>query len=57
MWDSELSLLWENFCGIIIFQFVGCPLVGVVFDFIAVAPLLPLFVASSLSLDVGYVFW
>ena len=22
---SELSLLWENFCDIIIFQFVGCP--------------------------------
>ena len=24
-WGSEFSLLWENFCGIIIFQFVGCP--------------------------------
>ena len=23
-WGSKLSLLWENFCGIIIFQFVGC---------------------------------
>ena len=22
---SEYSLLWENFCDIIIFQFVGCP--------------------------------
>ena len=25
MWGSELSLLWENFCGIIISQFVGRP--------------------------------
>ena len=25
MWGSELSLQWENFCGIIIFQFVVCP--------------------------------
>ena len=25
MWGSELSLLWENLCDIIIFQFVGCP--------------------------------
>ena len=23
-WGSELSLQWENFCGIIVFQFVGC---------------------------------
>ena len=27
-WDSELSLLWENFCDIIILQFAGCPLEG-----------------------------
>ena len=25
MWGSELSLLWQNFCGIIVFQFVGHP--------------------------------
>ena len=25
LWDSEFSLLWENFCGIIVFQFMGCP--------------------------------
>ena len=25
MWGSEFSLLWENFCGIIIFQFVYRP--------------------------------
>ena len=25
MWCWELSLLWENLCGIIIFQFLGCP--------------------------------
>ena len=24
-WGSELSLLWDNFCGIIIFWFVGGP--------------------------------
>ena len=24
MWGSELLILWENFCVIIIFQFVGC---------------------------------
>ena len=24
-WASELSLLWEKFCDIITFQFVGCP--------------------------------
>ena len=24
-WGSELSLLWDNFCGIIVFQFVGRP--------------------------------
>ena len=24
-WGSELSLQWENFCGIIVFQFVGHP--------------------------------
>ena len=25
VWGSELSFLWENFCGIIILQFVGHP--------------------------------
>ena len=25
MWGSELSLLWQNFCGIIVFQSVGHP--------------------------------
>lgn len=24
-WGSELSLLWQNFYGITVFQFVGCP--------------------------------
>ena len=24
-WGSGLSLLWQNFCGIIVFQFVSCP--------------------------------
>ena len=41
VWGSELSLLWEKFWGIIIFQFVGCPLACIGFDFIMIAPLLP----------------
>ena len=40
-WGSELSLLWENFCGIIIFQFVACPPGCMGFDFVTIAPLLP----------------
>ena len=28
IWGSELSLLWENLCDVIIFQFVGHPLGG-----------------------------
>ena len=27
-WGSEISLQWENFCSIIVFQFVGHPPVG-----------------------------
>ena len=60
MWDSELSLLWENFCDIIIFQSLAhtaSPPVSMGFDFITTVPSyhhnngLP-----SLSLDVGYLF-
>lgn len=32
---SELSILWENLCGKIIFQFVVCHLAGMWFDYIA----------------------
>lgn len=39
-WGSELSLLWENLCSIISFQFVG-GLVGMGFDCIVTAPFLP----------------
>jgi len=35
-WGSELSILWENFCGIIILQFVA----HVRFDFTVIVPLL-----------------
>ena len=28
MWGLKLSLLWENFCNIIILQFVDCPTTG-----------------------------
>ena len=40
-WGSELSLLWENFCGIIIFQFVGHPPSVMGFDYIVTVPFLP----------------
>ena len=39
-WDSELTLLWENFYGIIILQFVGLPWGrggGMEFDYISSA--------------------
>ena len=29
MWGSELSVLWEKLCNIIILQFTGCPPEGV----------------------------
>lgn len=35
-WGSKLSILWENFYGIIVLQFVAC--VG--FDFTVIVPLL-----------------
>ena len=35
IWGSELLLLWENLCNIIILQLVGCPHPGVMgFDYI-----------------------
>ena len=40
-WGSELTLPWENFCDIIILQFVGHPPGGMRFDYIVSAPLLP----------------
>ena len=40
MWDSELSVLWENLCSIIILQFVGHPPGGMGFDYIASPPFL-----------------
>ena len=39
-WGSELSLLWENLCSIMSFQFVG-GLVGMGFGYIVTAPFLP----------------
>ena len=41
IWGSELSLLWENFCDIIVLWFVGCPPRGMDFDFIVIVPVLP----------------
>ena len=40
-WDSELSLLWENLCHIIILQFVGRPAGGYGIYYIATPLLLP----------------
>ena len=55
MWGSELWLLLENLCNIITFQFVGCPLAGMAFDYFVKALLLPS--CCSLSLDIEYLFW
>ena len=56
MWGSGLSLLWENFCGVIIFQFVGCPLsrYGICFYCDCAPPTLLLWFLCLL--DVGYLF-
>ena len=57
---SEISLLWENFCDVIILQFVGCLPVqggGYAIYFIVMCPSFHLFVISSLSLDVDYLLW
>ena len=40
MWGSELSLLWESFCNIGIFQSVGCPPGGYRIAYIFKVPLL-----------------
>ena len=51
------SFLWENLCDTIIFQLWVDLLIGLGFDFIAIAPLSHLVVTSTLSLDVGCLFW
>ena len=55
MWASELSVLWENYCSISIFQFWVSLLVDIGFNFIVIASLLPT-CYSFLSLDVGFLF-
>ena len=59
MWGSEFSLLWEKLCDIIIYQLVGCPLGGyrIWLAILWMCPSYHLIVASSLSLDVEYLFW
>ena len=54
---SEASLQWVDFCSIIVLKFVATHPAFMGFDFIVIVPLLPLIVASPLSLDVGYLFW
>ena len=57
MWGSELSLLWENLCDIIIFQF-GLPTWRVRDLIISwIHPSYHLIVTSFLSLGVEYPFW
>ena len=54
LWGSEHSLLGENFCDIIIFQFVGPHLVHMGFDFNLDCAPYRLILAS---LDGAYPFW
>ena len=56
-WSSELSLWWENFCGIIVFQFVGHShhRYGIWF-YPDCAPTSNPLAAASLSLEVEYHF-
>ena len=54
MYRLELLLPWDNFCGIVIFQFVDCPPKGMGLDFMLLHPFSHHVVAYSLSLDTGY---
>ena len=57
MWGLELSLLWENFCDIIVLQFVGRTPGGVWNLIISgVHPFYCLILVLLLSLDVKYLF-
>ena len=58
-WGSELSQQWDNFFGIIVLQLVVTQQMGMGFDFIVIEPFLSccLAAASSLSLDIGYLFF
>ena len=40
-WGSDLSLLWENLCSVIILQFVGHPTGVMGLDYIVSPPVLP----------------
>ena len=57
-WGSEISQQWENFFAISVLQFVGHPPSGL-WDLILSCshPSYHLTATSSLSLDVGYLFW
>ena len=59
MWGSETLLLCRKLCNIIIFQVVGHPPRQQAWDLILswLCPCYHLIVVSSLSLDVGYLFW
>ena len=56
VWGSEPSQQWENFFGIIVLQFVSHPPGGYGIWLLWFCPSYCLTVASSLSLDVGYLF-
>ena len=56
-WGSELSLMWENFCNLIVLQFVENP-GGMGFDYTASVALLPSCCGFFfVSLDIGDLFW
>ena len=56
MWVSELSLLWEQFCDIIILQFV-CHPPGEYWIWLYCECTLPTVLWFLMSLDVEYLFW
>ena len=55
MWDSGISLLWYNFCGILFSSLCVTHLWGMRFDYITHVPHLP-FCSFFMSLDVEYHF-
>ena len=55
-WGSELSLLWENLCDIIIFQCMGAHSEDKGFVYITKVPFLPFHLGFVIAFDVEYLF-
>ena len=53
MWDSGISLLWYNFCGILFSSLCVTHLARIGFNFTMIAPLLPSCCGFFFSLDAG----